>query len=72
MKKKTQSLSLLFGNYLLILKILPVTRFKDPKAAIFYTEIAYREAERAAFDSVKSYWKPPVTSKFQRIFTAAN
>jgi hypothetical protein len=34
-KNLTQSLSLLLGNYILILKILPVTRFKeDPKATI--------------------------------------
>ncbi len=33
-KNQTQSFSLLLWNYLLILKILPVTHFKDPKAAI--------------------------------------
>jgi hypothetical protein len=34
MKNQNQSFSLLLRNYLLILKILSVTRFKDPKAAI--------------------------------------
>ncbi len=34
MKNQTQSFSLLLWNYWLILKILPVTRFKGPKAAI--------------------------------------
>jgi hypothetical protein len=33
-KNQTQSFSLLLWKYLLILKILPVTRFKDPKATI--------------------------------------
>ncbi len=33
MKKSNPKFSLLLWNYLLILKILPVTRFKDPKAA---------------------------------------
>ncbi len=33
-KNLNQSFSLLLWNYLLILKILSVTRFKDPKAAI--------------------------------------
>jgi hypothetical protein len=33
-KKQTQSFSLLPGNDLLILKNLPVIRFKDPNAAI--------------------------------------
>jgi hypothetical protein len=33
-KNKTQSFSLLLWNYLLILKILPITLFKDAKAAI--------------------------------------
>ncbi len=33
-KNQTQSFSLLLWNYLLILKIHPVTRFKDPKVAI--------------------------------------
>jgi hypothetical protein len=33
-KNQTQSLRLLFRNYLLHSKILPATRFKDPTAAI--------------------------------------
>jgi hypothetical protein len=38
-EKKTQSFSLLLCNYLLILKILLVARFKDPKAAILTLKI---------------------------------
>jgi hypothetical protein len=53
-KNQTQSFSLL-----LILKIFPVTRFKDPKAA-FLTHWKY--LQEAAFDFVKSYRKPPETS----------
>jgi hypothetical protein len=34
MKNQTRSFSLLLKNYFQILKILPVTRFKDPKAVI--------------------------------------
>jgi hypothetical protein len=48
--------SLLFWNYLLILTILPVIRFKDPNAAIWH----WRCIQEAAFDFVKSY--PEATS----------
>jgi hypothetical protein len=34
MKNQTKVLAFSFTNYLQFLKILPVTRFKDPKAAI--------------------------------------
>ncbi len=44
-----EKISLLFWNYLLILQILPVTRFNDPKAMI-------------DFDTENAYSKPPVTS----------
>jgi hypothetical protein len=40
---------------LLILKIIPVTRFKDHKAAILTLKVLIQEA---TFDSVKSYRKP--------------
>jgi hypothetical protein len=39
MKKQTQSFSLLLLNYLLILKILSVTRFKDPRAVILALKV---------------------------------
>jgi len=38
-KQQTRSVSSLLWNYLLILKILPVSRFKDPKAAILTLKI---------------------------------
>jgi hypothetical protein len=51
------------------LKILPVkTRFKDPKAAILTLKMLCE----AAFEYVKSYRKPPGTSKFLRFFPAAD
>ncbi len=68
-KNQTQSFSLLPWNYLLILKIVPVTSFKDSKAAILTMK---KWLQEVACDSVKSYRKPPVTNKFLRIFFAAN
>jgi hypothetical protein len=50
------------------LKILPVTRFKDPKAAI----LTLKMLTGAAYESVKPYRKQPVTSYLLRIFPAAN
>jgi hypothetical protein len=50
------------------LKILPVTRFKDPKEAI----LTLKMLTGAAYDSVKSYQKPPVTNYFFVHFPAAN
>jgi hypothetical protein len=49
------------------LKILPVTRFKDLKAAI----LTLKMLTEAACDSVKIPRKPPVTNLFLRIFPAA-
>jgi hypothetical protein len=42
MKKSNSYFSMLFLNYLLILKILPVTRFEDPKAAILIQKMLTR------------------------------
>ncbi len=61
--KNQKNFVLLLWNCLLILKILPVTCFKYPEAAILtFTE--------SLCDSVKSYRKLPVT--FLHIFPAAN
>jgi hypothetical protein len=35
LKNQSRSFNLLLKNYLLILKILPITRFKDSKMAFF-------------------------------------
>jgi hypothetical protein len=41
-EKSNSSFSLLLGNSLLILKILPETRVKDPKAAILTLKLLKR------------------------------
>jgi hypothetical protein len=45
-------------NYLLILKLFQVNRFKDPKAAI----LPLKMLQEATCDSAKSYRKPALTS----------
>ncbi len=49
-KSNSKSFSLHLWNYLLILKILPVTSFKEPEAAIFTLKKCLQET---ACDSVK-------------------
>jgi hypothetical protein len=55
--KKPQHFTFLLRKYLLIFEIIPVIRFKDPKAV----KLALKMLTEAACDSVKSYRKPPVT-----------
>ncbi len=65
--EKPQKFTFLLRKYLLIFEIIPVIRFKDPKAVI----LALKMITEAACDSVKSYRKPPVTFYFLHIFPAA-
>ncbi len=69
MKNETQSFSLLLWNNLLILKILPVTRFREPKAAILTLKML--TGSRLWFCKIIPQ-KLPDTSWFLRIFPAAN
>jgi hypothetical protein len=51
-----------------IWKILPLTVFKDPKAAI----LTLKRLPESHLCIVKAYLKPPVTSLFSHIFPVAN